>query len=108
MKSNLVMTGNGIAGVRCIEEIIKRDLEAFEIIIIGDEPHPNYNRIILSNVLFTGLLLKRIKQIISASTHGIVLCQNLEFDDLMKQTCIEGIEEKYNESYLSNVNEVNW
>jgi nitrite reductase (NADH) large subunit len=51
MKSKLVMIGNGMAGVRCIEEIIKRDREAFEIIIIGDEPHPNYNRIMLSNVL---------------------------------------------------------
>ena len=63
---------------------------------------------VMPYLLFTGLLLKRIKQIISTSTHDIVLCHNLEFDDLMKQTCIKRIEEKYNESYLSNVNEVNW
>lgn len=51
MKRKLVMIGNGMAGVRCMEEILKRNREAFEITIIGDEPHPNYNRIMLSNVL---------------------------------------------------------
>ena len=40
-----------MAGVRTIEEIVKRDAETFEITIIGDEPYPNYNRIMLSNVL---------------------------------------------------------
>ncbi|MFD1067759.1 nitrite reductase large subunit NirB [Oceanobacillus locisalsi] len=51
MKRKLVMIGNGMAGVRCIEETIKRDKEAFDITIIGDEPYPNYNRIMLSHVL---------------------------------------------------------
>ncbi|WP_088033454.1 nitrite reductase large subunit NirB [Evansella clarkii] len=51
MKKQLVMIGNGMAGVRCIEEILKRNPDQFEITIIGDEPHPNYNRIMLSNVL---------------------------------------------------------
>ncbi|SDZ09000.1 nitrite reductase (NADH) large subunit [Evansella caseinilytica] len=47
----LVMIGNGMAGVRSIEEILKRDPSRYEITIIGDEAHPNYNRIMLSNVL---------------------------------------------------------
>jgi len=47
----LVLIGNGMAGVRTIEEIVKRDAETFEITIIGEEPYPNYNRIMLSNVL---------------------------------------------------------
>lgn len=51
MKHKLVMIGNGMAGVRTIEEILKRDSERFDITIIGDEPYPNYNRIMLSNVL---------------------------------------------------------
>ncbi|WP_080875207.1 nitrite reductase large subunit NirB [Oceanobacillus timonensis] len=51
MKRKLVMIGNGMAGVRCIEEIIKRDKDTFDITIIGDEPYPNYNRIMLSHVL---------------------------------------------------------
>ncbi|GAB2575249.1 nitrite reductase large subunit NirB [Gracilibacillus alcaliphilus] len=51
MKRNLVMIGNGMAGVRCIEEILKRNSEMFKITIIGDEHYPNYNRIMLSHVL---------------------------------------------------------
>ncbi|RBW68975.1 nitrite reductase large subunit NirB [Bacillus taeanensis] len=51
MKRKLVLVGNGMAGVRCIEEILKIDKEAFEITIFGSEPHPNYNRILLSTVL---------------------------------------------------------
>jgi nitrite reductase (NADH) large subunit len=50
-KKNLVMIGNGMAGVRTIEEILKFSPEAFKITIFGDEPHPNYNRIQLSTVL---------------------------------------------------------
>ncbi|WP_423800466.1 nitrite reductase large subunit NirB [Neobacillus sp. SAB-20_R2A] len=47
----LVMIGNGMAGVRTIEEILKLAPEHFEITIFGEEPHPNYNRIKLSNIL---------------------------------------------------------
>ncbi|MFX3622489.1 MAG: nitrite reductase large subunit NirB [Ectobacillus sp.] len=50
-KQRLVMIGNGMAGVRCVEEILKRNPEKFEITIFGDEPYPNYNRILLSTVL---------------------------------------------------------
>ncbi|AZS17777.1 nitrite reductase large subunit NirB [Paenibacillus lutimineralis] len=51
MRSHLVMIGNGMAGARCIEEIIKRNPDLYDITMIGDEPYPNYNRIMLSNVL---------------------------------------------------------
>lgn len=47
----LVMIGNGMAGVRTIEEILKQAPEQFEITIFGQEPYPNYNRIKLSNIL---------------------------------------------------------
>ncbi|BCJ85192.1 nitrite reductase large subunit NirB [Effusibacillus dendaii] len=50
-KRKLVLVGNGMAGVRCIEEILKHNADLFEITIIGSEPHPNYNRILLSSVL---------------------------------------------------------
>ncbi|HJV32319.1 MAG TPA: nitrite reductase large subunit NirB [Bacillales bacterium] len=50
-KKKLVMIGNGMAGIRTIEEIIKIDPDKFEITIFGKEPHPNYNRIKLSNIL---------------------------------------------------------
>jgi nitrite reductase (NADH) large subunit len=50
-KEKLVLVGNGMAGVRCIEEILKLVPDRFEITIFGSEPHPNYNRIQLSKVL---------------------------------------------------------
>uniref|UniRef100_UPI0036F2522E hypothetical protein n=1 Tax=Staphylococcus pseudintermedius TaxID=283734 RepID=UPI0036F2522E len=50
-KTKLLMVGNGMAGVRTIEEILDRDPDRFDITIIGKEPYPNYNRIMLSNIL---------------------------------------------------------
>src|SRR5690242_10833779 len=50
MKEQLVVVGNGMAGVSCVEQILKLD-HNFEITIFGDEPHVNYNRILLSLVL---------------------------------------------------------
>lgn len=50
-KIKLVVVGNGMAGVRCVEEILKLDPERFQITIFGSEPRPNYNRILLSKVL---------------------------------------------------------
>lgn len=51
MKQRLVVIGNGMAGVRCVEEILKQNKHQFDITIIGSEPHVNYNRILLSSVL---------------------------------------------------------
>lgn len=50
-KQRLVLAGNGMAGIRCIEEVLKLNHHMFEIVIFGTEPHPNYNRILLSSVL---------------------------------------------------------
>ncbi|MDB5926426.1 MAG: nirB [Betaproteobacteria bacterium] len=47
----LVCVGNGMAGVRTIEELLKLAPDLFDITIFGAEPHPNYNRILLSPVL---------------------------------------------------------
>lgn len=50
-KEKLVLIGNGMAGVRTIEEILEREPERYQITIIGEEKYPNYNRIMLSNIL---------------------------------------------------------
>jgi nitrite reductase (NADH) large subunit len=50
-KLKLVMVGNGMAGVRTIEELIKIAPELYDVTVFGAEPHPNYNRILLSPVL---------------------------------------------------------
>nr|WP_326529312.1 nitrite reductase large subunit NirB [Rhodoferax sp.] len=50
-KSKLVMIGNGMAGVRTLEELLKIAPDHYDITVFGAEPHPNYNRILLSPVL---------------------------------------------------------
>lgn len=50
-KEKLTLIGNGMAGVRAIEEILKISPDKFEITVFGTEPYPNYNRIQLSKVL---------------------------------------------------------
>lgn len=50
-KQKLVLIGNGMAGLRCIENILKEDNTLYDITIFGSEPHVNYSRIMLSSVL---------------------------------------------------------
>jgi nitrite reductase (NADH) large subunit len=50
-KQRLVMIGNGMAGVRTLEELLKIEPDLYDITVFGAEPHPNYNRILLSPVL---------------------------------------------------------
>jgi nitrite reductase (NADH) large subunit len=51
-KQRLVVIGNGMAGARAVEEILARGGgDLFEIVMFGEEPYGNYNRILLSNVV---------------------------------------------------------
>ncbi|UJJ31724.1 FAD-dependent oxidoreductase [Halopseudomonas maritima] len=50
-KLKLVLIGNGMAGVRTLEELLKLAPDLYDITVFGAEPHPNYNRIMLSPVL---------------------------------------------------------
>ncbi len=51
-KQLLVVIGNGMAGARLVEEVLARHgKELFEIVVFGEEPYGNYNRVLLSNVL---------------------------------------------------------
>ncbi|PKM09938.1 MAG: assimilatory nitrite reductase large subunit [Gammaproteobacteria bacterium HGW-Gammaproteobacteria-10] len=52
MKPKLVVIGNGMAGMRCIETLLELEPEHYEITVFGKEPHGNYNRIMLTPVLF--------------------------------------------------------
>ncbi len=45
------MVGNGMAGVRTLEELLKLAPDLYDITVFGAEPHANYNRILLSPVL---------------------------------------------------------
>src|SRR5262249_11887535 len=46
-----LLVGNGMAGMRLVDEVLAHSRERFEIEVIAAEPHPNYNRILLSSVL---------------------------------------------------------
>ncbi len=50
-KMKLVLVGNGLAGMRCLEDLLDMAPERYEITVIGEEPWGNYNRIMLSPVL---------------------------------------------------------
>jgi nitrite reductase (NADH) large subunit len=50
-RQRLVLVGNGMAGVRTLEELLKIAPDLYDITVFGAEPHPNYNRILLSPVL---------------------------------------------------------
>src|SRR5690606_32189469 len=50
-KMKLVMVGNGMAGVRTLEELLNLAPDLYEITVFGAEPYANYNRILLSPVL---------------------------------------------------------
>jgi nitrite reductase (NADH) large subunit len=47
----LVVVGNGMAGMRTVEELCTLAPDRYAITVLGKEPHPNYNRILLSPVL---------------------------------------------------------
>jgi len=51
MKEKLVLVGNGMAGVRTLEELLKLAPDQYDITVFGSEPYGNYNRIMLSPVL---------------------------------------------------------
>lgn len=50
-KPKLVLIGNGMAGVRMLEELFKITPDKYDVTVFGSEPYPNYNRILLSPVL---------------------------------------------------------
>ena len=59
-KPKLVLIGNGMAGVRTLEELLKIAPGQYEITVFGAEPHPNYNRILLSPVLAGEMTIRDI------------------------------------------------
>ena len=59
-KPKLVLVGNGMAGVRTVEELLKLAPDMYDIAVFGAEPHGNYNRILLSPVLSGEMKLPEI------------------------------------------------
>lgn len=59
-RTKLVMVGNGMAGVRTLEELLRIAPDLYDITVFGAERHANYNRILLSPVLAGEMTLKDI------------------------------------------------
>lgn len=59
-KERLVVIGNGMAGIACVEEMLKLDPGRYEITVFGKERHLNYNRVLLSHILTGEKALKDI------------------------------------------------
>lgn len=51
IRRRLVVIGNGMAGMRTVEELLARAPGRYDITVFGAEPHVNYNRIMLSPLL---------------------------------------------------------
>lgn len=51
MKKKLVIIGNGMAGVHCLEQLLKQAPNAYDISILSSEKTPGYNRILLASLL---------------------------------------------------------
>ncbi len=74
-KPKLVVIGNGMAGIRTLEELLQLAPDQYDITVFGAEPHPNYNRILLSPVLageqaFDDIILNPLSWY---ADHGITL-----------------------------------
>jgi nitrite reductase (NADH) large subunit len=65
-KPKLVLVGNGMAGMRAVEELLALAPDMYDITVFGAEPHGNYNRILLSPVLYAenGIELQAGKQVL--------------------------------------------
>lgn len=50
-KPRLILVGNGMAGMRTLEELLALAPDKYSITVFGAEPHGNYNRILLSPLL---------------------------------------------------------
>jgi nitrite reductase (NADH) large subunit len=64
-----------MAGVRTLEELLKIAPDLYDITVFGAEPHPNYNRILLSPVLAGEQTLDEIvlNPLAWYAEHGITL-----------------------------------
>ena len=100
-KMKLVLVGNGMAGVRTLEELLKIAPDLYDITIFGAEPHPNYNRILLSPVLAGEQTLDEIilNPLTWYAEHGITLHTNKKVVDVNRQRrvviAIDGTEAEY-------------
>src|SRR5438132_1509797 len=101
-KQKLVVIGNGMAGAKFVQELLARDgREHFDIVVIGDEPYGNYNRILLSGVVAGSHEAKDIflNRIDWYSENGVTLRTGVRVETIDRERKIvraaNGLEERY-------------
>ena len=106
-KPKLVMVGNGMAGVRALEELFKLAPDAYHVTVFGAEPHPNYNRILLSPVLAGEQTLDEIilNPLSWYEEHGVTLHLNRKVTRIDRQRRVviadDGTEAEYDRLLLA-------
>src|SRR6266849_3407209 len=107
-KRQLVVIGNGMAGGRFVEELLARNGgDLFDIVVFGEEPYGNYNRILLSSVLAGSHELKDIflNSVEWYHDNGVTLHSGVRVEsiDRTRQVVVagNGIEEHYDRLVLA-------
>jgi nitrite reductase (NADH) large subunit len=106
-KLKLVMVGNGMAGVRTLEELLKLAPDLYEITVFGAEPYANYNRIMLSPVLTGEQTIKEImlNDVEWYEEHGIKLHLNKKVTKIDRKNRLviaaDGTEAEYDRLILA-------
>jgi nitrite reductase (NADH) large subunit len=106
-RMKLVMVGNGMAGVRTLEELLKISPGLYDITVFGAEPHANYNRILLSPVLAGEMTLKDImlNDVDWYEKHGIALHLNRKVTTIDRHACTvvaaDGVAQRYDRLLLA-------
>lgn len=106
-KPKLVLVGNGMAGMRAVEELLALAPDMYDITVFGAEPHGNYNRILLSPVLSAEKTLEEI--VLNApewyAEHGIELRAGVKVVQLdrarRKVVCDDGSQTDYDRLILA-------
>ncbi|MCX7208001.1 MAG: nitrite reductase large subunit NirB [Proteobacteria bacterium] len=106
-KPKLVVVGNGMAGIRTVEELLALAPDRYDITVFGAEPHPNYNRILLSPVLageqtFDQIVLNPLSWY-SDNHITLHLGKNIVKIDRVRRVVIsdDGLEESYDRLLLA-------
>ena len=101
-KEKLVVIGNGMGGARFVEELLARKgRDHFDIVMFGDEPYGNYNRILLSSVLAGSHEPKDIflNPLQWYEDNGVTLHAGVRVESIDRQTrtiqAAEGVQERY-------------
>ncbi len=108
MKQKLVVVGNGMAGIKAIEALIAHQGDRYyDITVIGEEAHPNYNRIMLSPLLadetaFNDIVLNPLSWYRDQGIHLHLSDPVITIDRKQKNViCFSGIHFEYDQLILA-------